>query len=95
MDVPLPVPFPMPKNYRSDVATALEAGQMTTETEKAFLSAIASSIFKYKKYPTREDFIDVATCIIEKYPFMKAKKGKPYVSNHILMCIRTIIQHTL
>ena len=48
MDVPLPVPFPMPKNYRCDVAAALEAGQMTTETEKAFLSAIASSIFKYK-----------------------------------------------
>lgn len=48
MDGPLSVLFPMPKNYRLDVAAALEAGQMTSETEKAFLSAIASSIFKYK-----------------------------------------------
>jgi len=82
-DVPLPNPFSLPKNYRSDVTAALETGQMTHETESAFLSAVASSIFKYKKYPTHEDYIDVAMCIIQKYPFMKNTKGKkPYVSDH-------------
>ena len=48
-DVPLPSPFPLSQNYRADVAAALEAGQMTADTEKAFFSLITSAIFKYKK----------------------------------------------
>ena len=60
-DVPLPSPFPLPQNYRADVAAALKAGQMTADTKKAFFSSIASAIFKYKKIPTREDYIDVAS----------------------------------
>ena len=36
---------------------------MTTDTKKAFFSSIASAIFKYKKMPTTEDYIDVATVI--------------------------------
>lgn len=79
-DVPLPSPFPLPQNYRADVAAALEAGQMTADTEKAFFSSIASAIFKYKKTPTTEDYIDVATVITQKYPFFKATSGKSYVS---------------
>ena len=65
-DVPLPSPFPLPQNYRADVTAALEAGQMTTDTEKAFFTSIASAIFKYKKMPTTEDYTDV------EYPFFKA-----------------------
>ena len=62
------------------MAAALEAGQMTADTEKAFFSSIASAIFKYKKTPTTEDYIDVATVITQKYPFFKATSGKSYVS---------------
>ena len=74
-------PFPLSQKYRADVAAALEAGQMTTDTEKAFFSSIASAIFKYKKIPTTEDYIDVATTTIKKYPFFKAKSlsGKSHV----------------
>ena len=88
-DVPLPSPFPLPQNYRADVAAALEAGQMTTDTEKAFFSSIASAIFKYKKMPTTEDYIDVATSIIKKYPFFKATSlsGKSYVSKIIILIV--------
>ena len=50
---------------------ALEIGQMTQETESTFLSAVASSIFQYKKIPTKEEYVDAATCIIEKYLFMQ------------------------
>lgn len=82
-DVPLPSPFPLPKNYRADVAAALEIGQMTTDTESAFFSSIASAIFKFKKTPTTEDYIDVATGITQKYPFLKATSGKPYVSTQL------------
>ena len=70
-DVPLPSPFALRQNYRADVAAALEAGQMTSDTEKAFFSSIASAILKYKKMPTTEDYIDVATSIIKNIHFSK------------------------
>ena len=73
----MPNPFPLPKNYRADVAAVLEAGQMTTDTESAFFSSLASAIFKYKKMPTTEDSIDVASGITDKYPFLKATSGRP------------------
>ena len=50
---------------------------MNNETESAFISAVGASIFKYKNFPTKEDYIDMATSIIEK---VKASRGKPYVS---------------
>ena len=53
---------------------------MNNETESAFISAVGASIFKYKNFPTKEDYIEMATSIIEKYPFIKASRGKPYVS---------------
>ena len=69
-------------HFHKTVAAALEAGQMPADAKKAFVSSIASAIFKYKKTPTTEDYIDVATVITQKYPFFKAtsSSGKSYVS---------------
>ena len=78
--IPLPDPFILPKNFRPDVTTALQCGKMTYETDRAFLTAVASSMFTYKRYPTADDYINVARTIIAKYPFMKSHTGKPYVS---------------
>ena len=78
--VPLPDPFILPKNYRPNVTSALSTGKMTMETSKAFLSAVASAMFTYKKYPTNDDYSNVARTIITKYPFMKSPTGKPYVN---------------
>ena len=78
--IPLPDPFILPKNFRPDVTAALQSGKMTHETDRAFLSAVASSMFSYKRYPTADDYINVARTIIAKYPFMKSPTGKPYVS---------------
>ena len=55
----------LPKHFRPDVATGLESGKMTLETNKAFLSTVASSIFTYKKYPSNEDYINVSTVRIQ------------------------------
>ena len=42
--VPLRNPFPLPKNFRSDVELALHTGKMTKETNAGFLSSIASAM---------------------------------------------------
>ena len=83
--VPLPDPFILPKNFRPDVTAALESGKMNKEANKAFLSTIASSMFSYKRYPTHEDYINVARAIVGKYPFMRSPTGKPYVSISIAL----------
>jgi len=81
-DAPLPSPFPLPKNFRPDVQTALKSRKMTLETTRSFLSTIASAIATFTLYPTKDDLSDVARAIVDKYPFMQASKGKPYMSIH-------------
>ena len=75
--IPLPDPFPLPKNYRHDIEVSLKSGEMTQETRSAFLSSIASAMLNYKKY---DDHICVSRSIIAKYPFMRSPTGAPYVS---------------
>jgi hypothetical protein len=54
---------------------------MTRETTSAFLSAVANSMFAYKKYPCTEDYVRVSMDIIHKYPFLKdTKSDSPIVS---------------
>ena len=79
-NIPLPDPFELPKNFRPDVASALASGKMTLETNRFFLSTVAGAMFTHKRYPTSDDYMNVARAIGTKYPFMKSPTGKPYVS---------------
>ena len=62
------------------MASALSTGMITTETTKSFLSAVASAMFTFKRYPTNDDYSNVACTIVTKYPFLKSPMGKPHVS---------------
>ena len=79
---PFPDPFPLPANYRSDVAAALASKSMTVQTTQSFMTTIGAAMFSYKKKPTADDYYNVAIAITSKYPFLKSLKelGKPYVS---------------
>ena len=85
--VPLPDPFELPKNYKPNVELALKSGKITTDTNKAFLSTVAAAMFAYKRYPTADDYSNVARVIIHQYPFMKSPTGKPYVSEILLLAV--------
>ena len=45
-----------------------------------FLSDIASSMLRFKRYPSRDDYVLVSCAVIQAYPFLKATSGRPYVS---------------
>ena len=77
--IPLPDPFELPKHYRADVEVDLKSGSMTEDTTRSFLSSVAASMFTYKRYPSADDYRNVARVIIQKYPFMKSPTGKPYM----------------
>lgn len=78
--VPLPDPFDLPKHYRADVEAALACKTMTKDTTKAFFSSVASSMLKFKRYPTKEDYLNVSRVVVTKYPFLASPVGTPTVS---------------
>ncbi len=80
---PLPDPFPLPKHYSHGVESALLSKRMTKKEKQLFISEIASSMFRYKRYSDREDYTCVARAIINEYPFLKPSSGNPYVSFNI------------
>lgn len=86
--IPLPDPFPLPKYFSRDVEIALENKKLPTRERRAFLSDVASSMLRFKRYPTRDDYITVCSTIYRTYPFLKAPSGKPYVctSTYPLYC---------
>ena len=97
--VPLPNPFTLPKHYQRSVEEALESGKMPIKQRRLFLSDIASSMLRYKRYPTRDDYILVACTVIKTYPFMKGTTGRPYVSIVMLLVFlcktRSIMSHKM
>ena len=78
--IPPPDPFPLPKNYPHQLESVLATGKLSSKQKQAFVSEVASSMLRYKRYPSRDDYICVARSVINKYPFFKTKGGNPYVS---------------
>ncbi len=69
---------------------------MTISTNKAFLSTVTASMFSHKRYPSADDYTNVARTIVQKYPFMKSPTGKPYVSFYFCVYVRnTAVYRTL
>ena len=81
--IPLPDPFPLPKHYPATIETALKRGNMAYNEKRGFYSEVASAMLRFKRYPNHDDYMCVARSITSKYPFLKSKCGKPYVTQII------------
>ena len=77
--VPLPDPFPLPKNFRTDVDIALRNKKMNAATRSSFISSVAHSILMFKKYPNQRDYRVVSSAVLKAYPFLKSPIGDPDV----------------
>ena len=76
--IPLPDPFPLPKHYPHDIQCALNMKKMSIKDKQSFVSEIASSMLRFKRYPTCDDYLCVAKTVLDKYPFLKTSdKKKP------------------
>ena len=85
-NTPLPDPYPLPKHYPSDIETGLQKKELSYRHKQRFYTDIASSMLRYKRYPSKDDYVAVGRSIIAKYPFLKVPCGKPYVS-HKISCL--------
>ena len=77
---PLPMPFELPLNYPPIVMADLEQNKLCGRARAKFIASIASAIFKYKNYPTTDEYNHVGQQIIKKYSFLKSSSGSGYVS---------------
>lgn len=77
--VPLPNPFPLPKHYPYNVEKALNNQKMTRDVMAKFISVIAGSMLNFKRYPTSQDYNNVAQSIITQFPHLKSPIGAPNV----------------
>ena len=62
-------------HFQTHFEKALKLKQMSISNRRHFLSSIASAVFAFEKYPSREDYNCVARTIISHYPFLKAPTG--------------------
>lgn len=81
-EVPLPDPFVLPKHFKPDVTRALQSQRMNRSTNQSFISSVAAAMFTYKRYPSSDDYYNVARSIVDAYPFMKSPTGTPCVSHY-------------
>lgn len=67
---PLPKPFPVPKNFPQAISLALANKNLTGNNRSKFLGIIAQSMYRFKNYPTEEEYIDVVQELVKKWPFL-------------------------
>ena len=77
---PLPQPFELPRNYPRIVQEGLKEGRLTGRARTKFITTVAAAVFRYKNYPTREEYEHVAQRIVTNYQFMHVGSGGGYVS---------------
>ena len=77
---PLPCPFELPRNYLRMVQDCLNMGILTGKARTKFISSVASVVFRYKNYPTKEEYDHVTEQVVNRYPFMKFGPGRGHVS---------------
>lgn len=75
----LPMPFELPRNYPAVVMADLAKGMLTGKGKTKFVSSIAAAIFRFKRFPTREEYDHVGEVIVSTYPFLRSKSGTGWV----------------
>ena len=80
LEKPLPIPFELPYNYPPIVMADLTRNKLCGMARSKFISSVASAVFKYKCYPTAEEYSHIGSQIIKKYPFLKSSSGSGHVS---------------
>ena len=68
---PLPRPFPIPKNFPQNISLALSNKSLTGTNRTSFLKIIAQAIYRFKNYPTDDEYFHVVQEIIKTWPHIE------------------------
>lgn len=85
---PLPIPFELPSNFQQKIMIGLEEQRLVGRARAKFITTIAEAMFRYKSYPTREEYQHVAMQITKKWEFLGRQTG--YVSYLVIVPTTTV-----
>lgn len=86
---PLPRPFDLPLNFPASITASLEGKRLVGRPRTKFFTIIAHSIYRFKDYPTDEEYLYIVQEMFKKWPFLN--DGKGLVSQPDRCTVNTII----
>ena len=69
------MPFELPRNFQPNIQSGLDEQNLTGKARAKFITSIAEAMYRFKSYPTREEFEHVADQIVLKWKFLETKTG--------------------
>ena len=79
------MPFDLPRNFQPKIQAGLDEKNLTGRTRAKFITSIAEAMYRFKSYPTKEEYDHVAKQIVKKWSFLDTRSG--HVSFHSTLCI--------
>ena len=67
---PLPLPFELPANFTPNVTDGLQQKMLFGKTHAKFITTVAQTIYRFKSYPTEEEYEHVVQQILKQWPFL-------------------------
>ena len=71
----LPMPFELPRNFQPKIQAGLDEENLTGKARAKFITSIAEAIYRFKSYPTREEYEHVASRMVQKWEFLETRTG--------------------
>ena len=59
----------------------MEKGYLSGKGKTKFTTSVAAAVFRYKGYPTNDEYEHLGKQMVAKCPFLKSQNGSGYVSN--------------
>ena len=87
------MPFDLPRNFQPNIQAGLDEKNLTGRARAKFITSIAEAIYRFKSYPTREEYEHVANQIVKKWTFLETKTG--HVSNTTCKDLKILCTNTL
>ena len=75
----LPDPFPFPDNFTPEISLAMRNQIMPPRVLDKYITAVAREVFALKMYPTSKELERVSIQAIERWVFLQASYGSPFV----------------
>ncbi len=71
----LPTPFELPRNFQPRIQAGLDDKNLTGRARAKFVTSVAEAIYRFKSYPTREEYEHVAQQVVRKWTFLETRTG--------------------
>lgn len=69
------MPFDLPLNFQPYIQAGLDEENLTGKARAKFITSIAEAVYRFKSYPTKEEYEHVANQVVKKWGFMETKTG--------------------